>query len=131
MHVIYRDIWLFDGGRSRKIIWTKNSLSGHGALLPNFSVCKKKGIWRQFGRTKYLVILLFEQIDKLSQAPIAICFILPLPSFWLIVVFVSAHADVVRFPIHVHCEPFLRLFNCMFCLFHLPQVLSSLRHLFD
>ena len=26
-------------------------------------------IWWQFGRTKYLVIRLFEQIDKLWQAP--------------------------------------------------------------
>ncbi len=29
-----------------------------------------EGIWRQFGRTKYLVIWLFEQIDELRQAPI-------------------------------------------------------------
>ncbi len=32
-----------------------------------------EGIWRRFGRTRYLVIWLFEQIDKLQRAPIMLC----------------------------------------------------------
>ena len=49
-HVIYMDIWLFSGGRSRKVIWTKNCLSGHDNFFPNFSVWKTKSHVWIFGR---------------------------------------------------------------------------------
>ena len=78
MHAIYMDIWLLGGGMTRKVIWTKSRMTCHGDFFPIFSVFGRKnhtyeyleGICRQFGRTKYLVILLFEQIDELRQAPI-------------------------------------------------------------
>jgi len=61
MYVINLEDWKFGGDWSRNEIWTKNSLSGHGDFSSKFRQKNHRfhdleEIWRQYERSKYLVI---------------------------------------------------------------------------